>query len=245
MHHLKMTRIVRPLLFSVLSVCVSLILSILIFARYTTNDTISSIPLYVISLERAKQRREHVAKVLSGMNYTIYSAVDGKQMTNEQKAEADYHIKPHLLTPGYRGSFLSHLHVWKQVIDSKQRCAGIFEDDLSIAAPNFPVLLNHLCSIMTDHHILYLGHCHEHPLGSVVDHAYNYTVRESFTPICIHAYLVTDVGAQRLVDYFEMHKAKLGLDIEMEQAAMRGWVKSLSVFPSAVTQAPFKSQNKS
>ena len=93
-------------------------------------------PVYVISLARAKERRENMRRQLDalGMRYEVVDAVDGATLNSE---EYIHRLRPlqfkmtygREMLKGEIGCFLSHCAVWERVTKSEAGCALILEDD--------------------------------------------------------------------------------------------------------------------
>ena len=93
-------------------------------------------PIFVISLARAKDRRAFMQKQLQDarLEYEIWEAIDGKTLS-----PADYQIplndeywrkrRGWKLTPGEIGCFLSHWTLWREVANRGISVALILEDD--------------------------------------------------------------------------------------------------------------------
>ena len=93
---------------------------------------------YIINLFSAVERKKHMEKIIS-MNNIIepcfIEAVDGRTLTEEERKKlVDYDMT--LKTSGYTlldgevGVTLSHYKIYKQIIDSLEDYAIIFEDDI-------------------------------------------------------------------------------------------------------------------
>lgn len=89
--------------------------------------------IVVISLERAKERRQAIEKQFAvlGLPFTFFDAVDGKlghelfRRFSPQKARSIGEIP---LTPGHLGCFASHYMVWQRCVDSNKAMI-VLEDD--------------------------------------------------------------------------------------------------------------------
>lgn len=100
---------------------------------------------FVIHLERALQRRGHVAELcrLSPVPLTVIDAVDGS-LLSEAEVNAVY-CPRNLLEPAYPfhisrgeiGCFLSHRKAWQAIVDSGADAGLVFEDDAVIDAEIF------------------------------------------------------------------------------------------------------------
>ena len=98
------------------------------------------LPCYIINLDRNPERWNVCEKRLQEAGFTNYkriSGVDGKnklelqkewELLNNPKFSAwDTEFKSY---PGKQGCFLSHLKIWKDILDKKIPYALIFEDDI-------------------------------------------------------------------------------------------------------------------
>ena len=93
-------------------------------------------PVYVISLARAKERRENMRRQLDalGMRYEIVNGVDGATLKPEEYMRRLRPLQFKMtygreMLKGEIGCFLSHCAVWKRVAENKAGCALILEDD--------------------------------------------------------------------------------------------------------------------
>lgn len=100
--------------------------------------------IFVINLARSVERRQLIEKQLNqqGLDYEIFTAVDGKQLTQE---EINSYMDPgkkyfRELKVGEIGCFLSHYLVLKKIAASTLKSAVIVEDDI-ILSENFSSLL--------------------------------------------------------------------------------------------------------
>jgi GR25 family glycosyltransferase involved in LPS biosynthesis len=96
------------------------------------------ISAFVITLERATERRTHVDWILRNLPLpgVSISAVDGKVMTPlevDQCCTRQVHSPryPHPLGRGEIGCFLSHRKAWQTIIDNQLDAALILEDDVT------------------------------------------------------------------------------------------------------------------
>ncbi len=99
--------------------------------------------VYVINLDRSPDRLEHFQRQAAGggVAFERISAVDGKRMSPQEiAAQSDpaYQFKP--LSPAEVAVFLSHKQAWRQLLQTGEQYAAIFEDDV-ILAPNLATTL--------------------------------------------------------------------------------------------------------
>lgn len=102
------------------------------------------IKAFIIHLERATERRQQVAELISQLQIPaeVITAVDAKQLSD---AEVDRVYKPRLHKPTYPfrlsrneiACFLSHRKTWQAIIDQNLDAALVLEDDVALTA-DFP-----------------------------------------------------------------------------------------------------------
>lgn len=121
--------------------------------------------VFVISLKKSTHRHELLQKTLQGLDYEIFWGVDGTNLeidnlinqelinTNGQKGNQ--------LTLGEIGCALSHLSVYKKIIDLNLDSALILEDDLflnKVGRNCLNSLKGGLRELPRDWELLYLGY---------------------------------------------------------------------------------------
>lgn len=109
---------------------------------------------FVISLERAQRRREHMAGQLGRlqMDFEMFDAVDGSALSEEQvRAVYDEERARQtfwgLLNRGEIGCALSHIGVWKRIVAERIPHALVLEDDALLEAAT-PQILEALPPLM-------------------------------------------------------------------------------------------------
>ncbi|MBZ1350060.1 glycosyltransferase family 25 protein [Alcaligenaceae bacterium LF4-65] len=107
----------------------------------------AQIPCFVVSLATATQRREAMMNLLAshGITPRWFDAVDGRVMSAEELAK---HFAAELATQVYGpmsrseiGCALSHLGIYRLMVEQGIASAVIFEDDIDLA-PDFAALLD-------------------------------------------------------------------------------------------------------
>ena len=90
---------------------------------------------YVISLQRAWERREHITHEFERVNlpFEFFDAIDGTRLNDETLASVDRETRQKTIMPPLDNSalacLLSHMEVFRQLVNSGDRMAAIFEDD--------------------------------------------------------------------------------------------------------------------
>jgi len=94
-----------------------------------------SVNCYVISLQRAWERREHITHEFEKVNlpFEFFDAVDGSRLNDETLAGVDRETRQRRIMPPLDNSalacLLSHMSVYRELVKSGDRMAAIFEDD--------------------------------------------------------------------------------------------------------------------
>lgn len=100
-------------------------------------DRASTFEVFVISLDRATERREYMRNLVSdlGFNATIVSAVDGKNLRPEQRAryksERARRVYGCEMSDNEIACYLSHLSIYSKMVERQIDAALILEDDIS------------------------------------------------------------------------------------------------------------------
>lgn len=91
------------------------------------------IPVFVINLDRRADRLDAVSEMLDdiGVSWTRVSAVDASQMSDEELAKKIPAADPIMfVSNAAKGCFLSHISIWKRLVDSDWPAAVVVEDDV-------------------------------------------------------------------------------------------------------------------
>jgi glycosyl transferase, family 25 len=122
--------------------------------------------IYVITLQRATDRHEHIRKELEGLQYEFFFGKDRQHFTIEQvkssgvydeQAAIKHHRYGKPMQEGQIGCSWSHAEVYKDVIAKNYQSVLILEDDVVIdeqAAKLFPQIINELPK---DWELVYFG----------------------------------------------------------------------------------------
>lgn len=131
-------------------------------------DTSKELPIYVVSLEKSKNRRDLLFK---DINPEFYYAVNG-QYIDTNKIDIG---KPNKLTKGEIGCYLSHLHMLKKVYISSPDTSKvlILEDDAKLLITDKEKLLKDLNKITEalpkDWELLFIGHNYYETIGDTIE----------------------------------------------------------------------------
>ena len=127
---------------------------------YTKMNAGAELKFYVISLKNQAERRERITKLLDsrGVSFEIFDAVNGRELTDEQKAlcyDKDEVVLEMTggrkllvedrMIPSEIGCAMSHLALYKKIIDDGVQNAVVFEDDLELSDDTFEAISNIDC----------------------------------------------------------------------------------------------------
>ncbi|UYZ61359.1 glycosyltransferase family 25 protein [Hymenobacter weizhouensis] len=118
--------------------------------------------VFVISLERATERREYIKSHFSALNvdYEIIDAVDYKQLTDHEfatLASSEAMAKNPYLTKGMVACALSHVKIFKKIVNDNIEKALVVEDDVSLPK-NIDTILREIESVVADDEVITLSY---------------------------------------------------------------------------------------
>lgn len=125
------------------------------------ND-IENLPIYVISLVRATDRRQKIKKQIDelGLEFEFIDATDERQGLSKEEIDLIGlgNLKQHSnrTSPGAIGALISHLRCYEKIIQSGAEEALILEDDVVLGEGFLPVL-KHLLKLPIEYNLLHLG----------------------------------------------------------------------------------------
>lgn len=165
-----------------------------------------AIPIFVISLERAPERRHAITSHLKslGLEYEVVNAVDGKKLSEKQISEV---VREGLSYDcGVVGCYLSHIMVYKIIVERNISTALILEDDAMLNSNIVQMLRSGLSYVEFDYCLL---DCDNKSEKSAVffDPDSEKMLTPGFPvyetnigPSLLHAYLMTNTGARKRLE---------------------------------------------
>jgi glycosyl transferase family 25 len=114
---------------------------------------------YVINLKRRSDRLQNFKNNFGDFanDIQVIYGFDGKNILNESKEEQELIKKCFNITLGEIGCFISHIRIYKDIINNNYDYGMIFEDD-AIPSSNFENKLNIVLNDMPkDYDFLYIG----------------------------------------------------------------------------------------
>ena len=203
---------------------------------YILHNSIPNIPIYVVSLERAIDRKNNIRKQLGSSGYTIFRATDGAKMTSYEEELGKKWISPNTtMPPPQIGCFISHVRLSQTIIENNYKYAVIFEDDMKPYI-NLRQMLPRLIAF-DDYDILYLGHYFEEKSFDVVHRIDHFELHRSVHPLCTHGYIISQKAAKYLVEWLNHQKWHLQIDHLMRDLIQKKELKALSSYPRMIRTA--------
>ncbi len=185
----------------------------------------------LINLERAQDRRATMAREFAavGLGYELKTAVDGRQLSEDQLAQVDRDGRRRLgLRPQDNGSiacWLSHREVMQDLVANGPEMAAVFEDDARLT-PKLPEVLDALEGkpFSFDVVSLYRGHPRRAfiPCASLTEGCAAGRVRYSDTGTV--GYVITRQAAE----HFLRNNPRMVLAVD--HALFRFWASGLNTF---------------
>jgi glycosyl transferase family 25 len=172
------------------------------------------IPVFVINLKRSLERRDHTTIQLNdlGLHFQIVEATDGAELSDQNiQNNHDFGIFKFGMHSRYLlkeeiGCTLSHLKIYRHLVDEKLDMACILEDDNDYSS-NFKDVLDNIPFYSDNWDLLYLGH----RSGSTTKEAQSrkkkqlmpldYFIGEAIEmPYGSHAYVIKNEAAKKLLN---------------------------------------------
>jgi GR25 family glycosyltransferase involved in LPS biosynthesis len=162
-------------------------------------NQILSCPAFVINLERSRDRYTVAEEQLKHAGYTdirLFKGVDGQDQAALDEALDLFQIPIDCnIRRGELGCLLSHLKLFKHIIDHKIELTHIFEDDI-LFHPEWNTLCHYYYALTPpDYDILFMGN----RIESCSSKDSNTEIITTEPVYCTHAYMITLKGAQTLL----------------------------------------------
>lgn len=205
-------------------------------------------PVWVVSLERATDRRAFVREVFEPLRipYEIVDAVDGYALDDRQLAQCSelraLFRYGERLRPGILGCSLSHLEAYRRMVSEDIPEVVIVEDDAR-PSPDFGRVLTELEAVPSDCDVLTFHSLFEWAAPTPVNDsiiAGKYRICTfGRTPMGTQAYLITQAAARRVL------KVAYPVCLPSDELLFRARPARLTVYgvdPSPVTHGAFDSE---
>jgi glycosyl transferase family 25 len=168
------------------------------------QEDMQRIPVYVVSLERARQRRALLKAHLGALkiDYELIDAVEGAKLDPSQIEKMNPNGN---LSPAALGCYLSHIRVYERIVETQTSVALVLEDD-TVLSHGVKELLENGCQSL-DFDYCFLGSADYGDEGFVfydADSAQEMgggfkAYLLSSGPYCLNAYLITLQGAKKRI----------------------------------------------
>lgn len=174
--------------------------------------------IYIINLERAKERLEKIIRELEKLggqftNYTVFKAIDGKTISEDEikklltlDAQYSFYINAfnfdQIRSRGEVGCYLSHLGVWKDMIKNNYNNVIIIEDDVFSNMTSKQINKN-LDFLPLDYDVAHLGWFSRYE-GNYLKKSTNWVIpidnKKHFSMIYgTFSYMLSNKGARELI----------------------------------------------
>lgn len=190
-------------------VCILLVL--VIFWIYSEDRHLAHFDtIYVITLERTKERAYPLLQTLEGYGYRpeIFYGVDGKQaIRNDPSLQQTFYGRTN---PGEIGCWLSHYHCLQKIATFEDhKKILILEDDADVKGP-------FVVPPLPEYDVLFVGHVSVYGPWESFLHSLLSPVWRSQGHGGSHAYAVTPQGARKILEAFEKnHEQVYSLPIDL------------------------------
>jgi glycosyl transferase family 25 len=175
-------------------------------------------------LKKFKRFSAIVGKDLNLINFT--SPVGYKQILETEKT--GYRTHHYDLTRGAVGCYLSHLSIYKKILDNNLKYGIIFEDDCKIVDDFYSRLQDGLSKIPQDWDIYLLGViCLKCDIGK------DYIKITRFWGL--HSYMINKRGASKLIEYLDKPLSKQ-IDADISLLIKRGILNVYAINPIIAIQ---------
>lgn len=178
------------------------------------------IPIYVINLKKNTDRLENINNIMNKYNlkYKKFNAIYGKEMTNDEiNKNVNNFCKTILCNKGIVGCAMSHITLWKQLInDNKSDKYLILEDDIN----DIDIMqLNNLINYINNNNLefnyinLYCGgpFCKKSLKKEIIINN-NLKLNESIFFFGTVGYIINKNGAKKLIDMINKYKIIYHID---------------------------------
>ena len=181
------------------------------------------------------KRKEYITQALKtyGLHPGSYQFVDTVMKDDLEANNVPWHM-----TSGEVACYKSHMRAVQQLVDSGASTGLIFEDDLK-QCPDYDLFQRRLGELKRELQwliegwdIIYFGRCND---TCMMNKQVSEQLVKNTSPICLHAYMLSRRGAQKLVKYVSQEPG-VPIDVVFMKLILTGKMRSLSVSPSLFYQ---------
>ena len=180
---------------------------------------------YVINLAKDTKRLKSARALLHklGIEPVRVPAIDGALVPNNR------------LSDGEVGCYHSHALALQMFLRSQEPAGIVFEDDVAsdLSKTQFETKMRQAREHLGNFDIVYLGKCYcECGTFAKVDH----DLYSTSGALCLHAYMVSRTGAQKLLNLVEKRVPTDPIDLVYYNNSMTGKIRAGAFHPSLFTQ---------
>ncbi|MBC8945999.1 MULTISPECIES: glycosyltransferase family 25 protein [Xenorhabdus] len=164
--------------------------------------------IFVINLEKDIERRKSMQEQLQKVNLSaeFITAVYGKELTNEQLINSCPDFDDLALTLGEVGCSMSHIKVYKRMLDSSIPVALVLEDDVLFDESLITILScldNHPLLLSSKPYVFLLNNTNEYFESFKKPLIENYNIVNVIDAACAFGYVLNLSAAKKLYHYLQ------------------------------------------
>ena len=201
-----------------------------------TNDVNNNIK--IVNLERRPDRKEEMIKKLKEQdisNYEFVKAVDGKELTPTNEIKEMFEGNCFLYRKAVIGCALSHINLWKQLLEDETTDYYIvIEDDVTLAS-NFSEKLNiAIRKFKENADFLYLG-AFSIKDQNVYANKLDIVKKEGEKCECTWGYIINKNASKKMLNYFKYNPIRQAVDYS---AYYKNNIEKLYYLNESIVSAP-------
>lgn len=204
------------------------------YETYTKARNMGGGKIKIISLKRSLDRRHHIKTELRGLDYNIFDAVDGRNLSHEDNILLDKYIKKDN-DPGRYGNSLSHIRLLLDFLDSSRKYQIIFEDDV-VYTDKFKNFIANDNIKKLDFDMITFGNFNERRDGEYLGEFSDVHLHYSLYNCVTHGYMVSRKGAEKILKNLEENKLDTFLDYRICNLILQNKAKVITTKPPVVEQ---------
>jgi glycosyl transferase family 25 len=174
------------------------------------------IKTYIINLKKDTKRWNNMEKLLKDSKLEIirYEGIYGKEMTeNEINDNTNIMCRNILCNYGMIGCAMSHITLWKKLLNEKENNFLILEDDIiNINLEKLYKLIDNLDTFEWDIISLQILHNINQKVIKEID---DIKIVNSLIPLTTAGYIINKDGLKKLIDIIEKNKISYHIDFNM------------------------------
>ena len=169
----------------------------------------------VINLEKRQDRKQDMEKNLYGFNYSFVEAIDGLELGSSKEIQELFKKNDHYYHKGVIGCALSHLKVWKELLDDPDHnFYVVLEDDL-VFPEDFKEKLDCAIQLFEGLDYLVIGSFDLHTENTSISHLKAVKKEELIWTGGTHAYIISKNGAKGLLTNIYRSSLRRSIDFEI------------------------------